>query len=303
METLHLKKATFTITDTQNPEPTDCEPIDDSVECDGVTNNEAAADAWDQANIIRLRDCYDDDCSEVSVDSDYSFGNLDEDCGLTGEITVVYTISDDCGNSLTVTGTFTIVDTQGPNITNPADEDKRVECDGSGNIQELEAWLEANGNAEAGDVCGAVTWTNDFDELSNLCGETGTVEVVFTAKDDCGNESTTTGNFTIEDKTPPTPICQDIVVQIDGTCAIAITPEDIDNGSFDNCGEIASRSLSKTDFGCLPDIGDNEVTLTVVDDCGNEASCTANVRVEKFDLALQTCWQMVKMKGSIQEKK
>ena len=36
------------------------------------------------------------------------------------------------------------------------------------------------------DICGGVTWSNNFSALSDLCGETGVVTVTFTATDDCG---------------------------------------------------------------------------------------------------------------------
>jgi len=54
------------------------------------------------------------------------------------------------------------------------------------------------------------------------------------------------------------------------------------------CSEIASLELDKTTFNCRDNLGDNLVTLTVTDACGNVSTCTANVRIEKFDLALRT---------------
>ncbi|MFK7787194.1 MAG: hypothetical protein AB8B56_18880, partial [Crocinitomicaceae bacterium] len=51
----------------------------------------------------------------------------------------------------------------------------------------------------------------------------------------------------------------------------------IDNGSFDNCG-IDSLSISQSTFGCA-DLGDNTVTLTVVDLSGNTSTCTSTVTV------------------------
>jgi gliding motility-associated-like protein len=88
------------------------------------------------------------------------------------------------------------IDTQANNLT--------VECDGAGNITDLNNWLASNAGAFASDSCGNVTWSNDFSALSDGCGETGSATVVFTATDDCGNTSTTSATFTIEDTTAPT---------------------------------------------------------------------------------------------------
>ena len=163
-----------------------------------------------------------------------------------------------------------------------------VECDGQGNTDQFEAWLADNGGAEASDECSEVVWTFEVTPLTDDCGATGTATAVWTATDDCGNFSTTTATFTIEDTTAPDPVCQDITIQLDGNCFASITPEDIDNGSSDICGDIANLELDITEFTCIDDVGDNTVTLTVTDECGNEDECQAIVTVEQFDLALRT---------------
>ena len=81
--------------------------------------------------------------------------------------------------------------------------DATVECDGAGNAADLDGWLASNGGAMASDACSDVTWSNDFDALSDDCGATGMATVTFTATDDCGNSSSTTATFTIEDTTAP----------------------------------------------------------------------------------------------------
>jgi hypothetical protein len=58
-----------------------------------------------------------------------------------------------------------------------------------------------------------------------------------------------------------------------------ITAEAINNGSSDNCDSNLSLSLSKAAFDCS-DVGNNTLTLTVADDIGNEANCTATVTIE-----------------------
>ena len=86
--------------------------------------------------------------------------------------TVTFTATDDCGNSSSTTATFTIEDTTAPAIDMAA-MDATVECDGAGNAADLDGWLASNGGAMASDACSDVTWSNDFDALSDDCGATG----------------------------------------------------------------------------------------------------------------------------------
>src|SRR5690606_25482150 len=132
---------------------------------------------------------YSDNCSDVTV--------ILTDTSLTGDNcnwTLIYTydVFDSCGNALqnetiTHTGsdqTSPVIDTDAQNMT--------VECDGSGNSAALLGWLNSNGGAVASDMCGDVSWSNDFTGLSDECGATGSATVVFTATDECGNTSSTT---------------------------------------------------------------------------------------------------------------
>ncbi|WP_372947626.1 HYR domain-containing protein [Mariniphaga sp.] len=64
---------------------------------------------------------------------------------------------------------------------------------------------------------------------------------------------------------------------LDETGTVTITPEDIDQGSTDNCG-IESMELSQTDF-TWNDLGTQEVILTVTDLAGNSSSCIANITI------------------------
>ena len=56
----------------------------------------------------------------------------------------------------------------------------------------------------ASDNCSDVSWSHETLETGDACGGTTGYSIVeFTATDDCGNESSTTATFTIEDTTPP----------------------------------------------------------------------------------------------------
>ncbi|RRJ92611.1 T9SS type B sorting domain-containing protein, partial [Flavobacterium macacae] len=76
----------------------------------------------------------------------------------------------------------------------------------------------------------------------------------------------------------PTAISQNITVQLGINGQVAITPAQINNGSFDNCGAV-TLALDVTDFTC-ENVGPNTVTLTVTDVNGNVSTATAIVTVQ-----------------------
>ena len=164
-----------------------------------------------------------------------------------------------------------------PSIETEA-SDVTVECDGLGNEDDLQNWLDSQGGAVAIDGCGELTWSSDFDELSDDCGATGSATVTFTVTDENGDTAQTTASFTIEDTTPPTAVCQDVTLEFDAYGDVSISADGIDNGSSDVCGDV-TLSLSQTDFDCT-DLDSNIVTLTVTDECGNTSTCTALVIVK-----------------------
>jgi hypothetical protein len=96
--------------------------------------------------------------------------------------------------------------------------------------------------------------------------------------DDCGNAaSAQVQTITVSDNTPPLAVCQNITIEFDAYGHASISAEDVDNGSTDNCSEV-TLSLSQTEFDCT-DFGNDTLTLTVTDECGNSSTCTAIVTV------------------------
>jgi hypothetical protein len=80
-----------------------------------------------------------------------------------------------------------------------------------------------------------------------------------------------------QDLLPPAVVTRNLVVQLGASGTVTISPAQVDNGSSDACG-IASYALDIDNFDC-EDIGDNTVTLTVVDVNGYTSSATAIVSV------------------------
>ncbi len=270
--------ATFTIEDT-TPPVIGTVAVDQTVECDGAGN---AADLAEWLESNGGADAT-DVCGGVTWSNDFT--ELSDGCGATGSVLVTFTATDDCGNPTTTQATFTIEDTTPPVIGTVA-VDQTVECDGAGNAADLAEWLESNGGADATDVCGGVTWSNDFTELSDGCGATGSVLVTFTATDDCGNPTTTQATFTIEDTTPPVigTVAVDQTVECDGAGNAADLAEWLEsNGGADAtdvCGGVAwSNDFTGLSDGCGA-TGSVLVTFTATDDCGNPTTTQATFTIE-----------------------
>ncbi|MBO3700904.1 hypothetical protein J4E76_20755, partial [Fabibacter sp. E12] len=74
----------------------------------------------------------------------------------------------------------------------------------------------------------------------------------------------------------PTVVAQNLTLALDNDGLAAITVEDVDNGSSDNCN--LTLSLDRFAFDCS-DVGQHTVTLTGTDPSGNTASATATITV------------------------
>ena len=144
------------------------------------------------------------------------------------------------------------------------------------------------------------------------CSHVGTNDVALTAVDVNGNQATCTAKINVtgddfdddgkpnvcdsdddgdglkdaedpcpllDDKEPPTAVCQDVTIQLDAGGNGATTPTAVDNNSSDLCG-IKGMTLDRTSFTCIDVDSANAVVLTVTDSHSNEANCSASVTVE-----------------------
>ncbi len=237
------------------------------VECDGTGNNSEIQD-WVDSNGGATAS---DSCGNVTWNNNYN--GVVSDC--SNPIEVIFTATDECGNSSTTSATYSIQDTNAPNISTQA-SDLVVECDGSGNTAELNDWLTNYGGAIASEDCSILTWSNNFTELSDECGATGSATVTFTATDACGNSEITIGVFTIEDTTAPT-FNEALPADVDVECDAVPTAETLT--ANDNCGDATVTFEETTTAG----VCDNAYTLTrtwtATDSCGNETVHSQNINV------------------------
>ena len=277
--------ATATVTVVDNTDPTiDVAAQDESHECDGVSNFSTELAAWLANNGGATAS---DACGPLTWSYSPNPATMSPTCGGASEVIVTFTVTDVSGNSTDTQATFSIEDTTAPAILSPA-TDVTVECDGLGNTGDLSAWLASNGGAGlAEDDCSDITWSNNFTGLGMTCAGSGAVEVIFSATDDCGNESTTMATFTIEDTTAPssTNNAADLTLECgDAGNAATFQAWLDDNGGArvedDLCGSTVTWSSDYTFVINCGSTGSALVTFSATDNCGNATEFTATYTIE-----------------------
>ena len=267
--------ASVIISDDTDPE-FDRGPIDQFIEC-YPTGNEVALMTWLNNNGGAI---VTDDCA-TDLTWEFDLINVIDNCGNTLQRDYRFTVTDDCGNTATAEASFIISDTTDPEITADA-EDITVECNGASNSAEIISWLNNNGGATATDRCGDITWTNDYGNIISDCGETGGVLVTFTATDDCGNFSTSTARFIINDEVAPVWELQpqNLEVECDGSddpMGQVIAWLNIAGGgeAEDDCSLVTyTNDFSIVDLECDME-GGVVVVFTATDACGNATTASA----------------------------
>lgn len=164
------------------------------------------------------------------------------------------------------THVITADDIESPVILFPP-EDLIVFCDGDGNIDDLQTWLETHGGATATDNCDAnLTWTDDYTGFPFECGMAGSVDVGFTVRDDAGHAAIAYATFSILDEDAP--VLAGVPANIVVPCTQIPAPPVVT--ADDECSGPASVSFTETDPG--PDCPYTIVrSWTAMDDCGNLA--------------------------------
>jgi gliding motility-associated-like protein len=252
---------TVTVLDNQNPSIT--APL-------AVTVN-ADASSCNATGVVLGTPTTSDNCSVAGFVNDgpasYPLGNT----------TVTWTVTDGSGNTSTSTQTVTVTDNQNPTITAPitvtVSSDPGI-CSASGvNL----------GLPTTTDNCSVAGYSNDGLSVYPL----GNTTVTWTVTDGSGNTSTAVQTVTVVDNENPSPICQNVTIQLDAIGNATLTAAQVNNGSFDNCG-IASLVVSQTTFDCSH-VGLNPVTLAVTDNSGNVSTCSSIITVEDNVAPIALC--------------
>ena len=226
-----------------------------------------------------------DDVNQNSSDlcgiASMTLDNTSFDCVNTGSAnSVTLTVTDVNGNEASCSAMVTVEDNIPPEVSC---YDLTIPLNEEGNSFILGVADIVMGMSDA---CGIQNMSLDITSFS--CNDVGNNTVTLTVVDAGGNTSSCESNVIVEDITPPVALCHNLTVQLDAegnSFALGVT--NIDKGSTDACG-IQNQSLSQTSFSCL-DVGNNIITLTVMDVNGNTSSCNANVLVEDNIAPLAIC--------------
>ena len=122
------------------------------------------------------------------------------------------------------------------------------------------------------------------------CNHLGNQMAILTAIDTSGNQSTCAAMITIQDTIAPINNCSNITVYLDHSGLVTVTPNQINNGSSDNCA-IVSLSINgqaSQTFSCA-NIGISSVVLTATDASGNTSSCTSTITIQDTIAPISNC--------------
>ena len=129
----------------------------------------------------------------------------------------------------------------------------------------------------------------------------GVYTVKYSTTDINGLEGMASFQITVLDTVKPVAICESITIQVNPSGlpgdTYVLQPSEVDNGSFDNCGNL-NYQLSQTNFTCGQAGSNFNITLTVTDASGNTASCSAIVSV--ITTILQPTYNPVCEGGTLQ---
>lgn len=200
-------------------------------------------------------------------------------CPHDGTFMITYTVSDR-DNNASCTATVTVVDDVGPEIM--CNQDFTVSLDGTGNATITVADVVDSSS----DNCTGETVALDINSFD--CMMIGVNTVTATVTDAANLTSTCMVTVTVEDgaATPPVAVCKDITIDLDAAGNATILPQDVNDGSGDNC-TVNLESVVPFQFDCT-NVGSNLVVLTVSDNT-TSATCNATVTVEDNVLPEVAC--------------
>ena len=264
----------LSIIDTTPPDISSCSITNLNIECSG-TDIETHANQWNENNIAALEACAIDGCdSDLSgqVTSDYAFTNLITTCGLSGTISVIYTITDVSGNSVNLNAILTIEDTIAP-VAPSAPDDITYQCiNDVPNAVELTATDDCYGDITAT----GVDTTNDTDPCNVIITRT------WTFTDGCSNSSSISQTITVSDTTVPN-LISNLDTDLNVSCS---NIPDIPKLEFvDNCSTNVTVVYSEINSLDTNTSTNYEIirTWTVNDQCANEVVYNQTLHVTLED--------------------
>lgn len=119
-----------------------------------------------------------------------------------------------------------------------------------------------------------------FGAAATLSFPVGQTVIYYTWSDAVGNKTVDSIVVNVLENVPPVAKCKPgtITLPLDANGSATLTANQVDNGSFDNCG-LDTLTIDITAFTCADLPGTHTVTLTAQDLASNTSTCTATIDV------------------------
>jgi hypothetical protein len=179
-------------------------------------------------------------------------------------------VSDDCGNSIFVDQTITIEDVTAPSVAPLSDIN--VQCTSDIPVANI-------GIVNASDNCVANPSVSHVGDVSDgqTCPET--ITRTYRVEDECGNFTDVTQSIIVNDDISPVITCGVTSETILASQGSTVPDYSSTTSATDNC--TANPTITQSPAaGSTLTLGSNLITMTAVDDCGNESTCTIDVLYE-----------------------
>ena len=163
-----------------------------------------------------------------------------------------------------------------------SDQDDDGICDGLESAPELiipsdisiECDVTYEGNPTASGGCSEPEITYSDINIPGFCPNTFTIVRVYTASDNCGNQTSASQVISVSDTTPPV-----LTIPADYTAECSDAHPMDDASATDNCGEVTINLVETTIPGACA--GDYTITreFTATDECGNAITATQTIAI------------------------
>ncbi|MGX5816542.1 HYR-like domain-containing protein, partial [Chitinophaga lutea] len=246
---------TITVRDTQPPVFTTARPADVTVPCNAVPAMPDLTAA--------------DNCSmAANVSIVKGERRINGSCANTYQLERTWTATDECGNSAVLTQLINVIDTAKPVFTTRIPADTTVECHA----------VPAPPQMQATDNCSPaanirINYTQQRVDIANACASNYKLLRVWTATDECGNETRAMQVITVVDRTAPT---FNAAAPVNATVECSAIPAQPDIMATDNCTPANAIRIEK--FETRENITGACVnnyrlirTWVATDECGNRA--------------------------------
>ena len=223
---------------------------------------------------------FSDNCGVVSITNDYNNTNNASGTYKVETTTVVFTATDMCSNTATCSIAVTVIDNELPTVICPPALSAQCNSDQQPAFTMLSAFIMEGGVVS--DNCGVDENYIQYTDVSNgnTCPEI--ITRTYYIRDIFGNEATCDQTLTINDNILPEITCPANATEFNdvGQCSRFFDPGSPEVS--DNCGiEFLTNDYNNSDSALdnYP-VGITIIIWTVIDSCGNSATCSMSVEIE-----------------------